>query len=256
MNTKMIFDRSCRSIKRNSPTILSVMAAVGVVGTVVMAVRETPKAQQLLEKAKKEKEEELTVFEKVVSGGPVYIPAILMGAGTIMCIFGANSLNKKNQASLVSAYTILNRSYKDFKTKVDDLYGGEASKNVEAEIVKDDLKDKDINVEDDKILCYEFISEKYFTSTRLEIASAMYHINRNFQLRGYTDMNEVHEFLDIGDIDHIFGCQLGWSVDSFNEQGLTPWIDYSIDTVTTDDGLECHCINFIFGPEADFMDWV
>ena len=59
----------------------------------------------------KEKQEELTKIEKVKIAGPVYIPSILIGAGTVACIFGANVLNKRHQAALVSAYTLAESSF-------------------------------------------------------------------------------------------------------------------------------------------------
>ena len=52
--------KSAACLKRNSPTILTVIAAVGVVGTTVAAIKATPKAMKLLEKASDEKNDELT----------------------------------------------------------------------------------------------------------------------------------------------------------------------------------------------------
>ena len=102
-------------IKRNAPTILTCLGAVGVIVTAVMAVKGTPKALTLLENAKEEKEEELTKLEKIKIAGPVYIPAIITGAATIACIFGSNSISKNQQATLMSAYALLDNSYKEYK---------------------------------------------------------------------------------------------------------------------------------------------
>lgn len=105
-------------LKRNSGTILTGMGAAGVVVTSIMAVKATPKAIRILEEAKEEKGEELTVVETVRAAGPIYIPAFISGASTIACIFGANILSKRNQATLASAYAFLNNSYKEYKNKV------------------------------------------------------------------------------------------------------------------------------------------
>ena len=82
-------------LKCNSATILTCLGAVGVVVTVVTAVKATPKALTLMEEAKEEKGEELTKMEVVKAAGPAYIPAVVFGAATITCIFGANVLNKQ-----------------------------------------------------------------------------------------------------------------------------------------------------------------
>ena len=104
-------------LKKNGSTILTVAGGVGVVATSVMAVKATPKALYLLEQAKEEKGKELTKFEVVQVAGPVYIPSIIMGISTIACIFGANALNKRQQAALMSAYALLDNSYKEYYEK-------------------------------------------------------------------------------------------------------------------------------------------
>ena len=108
-------------LKRNGSTILTIGGAAGVIATAVVAVKETPKALYLLEQAKKEKGEDLTKFEKVKVAGPVYIPSIILGASTIACIFGANVLNKRQQAVMTSAYALLDSSYKEYKKKVKEV---------------------------------------------------------------------------------------------------------------------------------------
>ena len=130
-------------LKRHSSTILTVMGAIGVGATAVIAVKDTPKALQILEEAKQEKGEDLTVKEKIVTAGPVYIPAIAVGVSTIACIFGANALNKRNQAALMSAYALLDQSYKDYKRKVSDIYGEDADKKIIEEVAKEELEPRD-----------------------------------------------------------------------------------------------------------------
>ena len=93
-----------RQLYRSSPTILTVVASVGVIVTTITAVRATPKAIKLLKEAEEEKGENLTKVEIIRVAGPSYIPSTLLGISTIVCIFGANALNQKKQTSLMSAY--------------------------------------------------------------------------------------------------------------------------------------------------------
>lgn len=134
-------------LKRHSSTILTTIGAIGVVATAVIAVKDTPKALRILDEAKQEKGEELTVKEKIVTAGPVYIPAMAVGISTIACIFGANTLNKRNQAALMSAYALLDQSYKDYKRKVSDIYGEDADKKIIEEVAKEELEPRD-NMDD------------------------------------------------------------------------------------------------------------
>ena len=124
-------------IKRNAPTILTCLGAVGVVATTVMAVKETPKVLTLLEDAKEKKGEDLTKLEKFKIAGPVYVPSVITGVATIACIFGSNVISKNQQATLMSAYALLDNSYKEYKKKTDELYGEDAGRQIRGEIAKD-----------------------------------------------------------------------------------------------------------------------
>ena len=125
-------------IKRSHvSTLLTCIGAVGVIATSVMAVKATPKAIELLKASEKEKGEKLTKTETVKIAAPAYIPAAVVGASTIACIFGANILSKHNQASLASAYALLDRSYKEYRNKVNALYGEEADDKVRTGVASD-----------------------------------------------------------------------------------------------------------------------
>lgn len=125
-------------IKRSHvSTLLTCVGAIGVIATSVMAVKATPKASKLLEVSEKEKGDKLTKMEIVKIAGPAYIPAAVVGISTIACIFGANILTRNSQASLASAYALLDRSYKEYRNKVNTLYGEEADNEIRAEMAND-----------------------------------------------------------------------------------------------------------------------
>ena len=108
-------------VEKNGPTFLTCIGSIGVVVTSVMAIKATPKAIVLLEDARDEKGDDLTKFEKVMVAGPAYIPTMIVGASTIACVFGANILNRRQQAALMSAYALLDSTYKEYQSKVVDL---------------------------------------------------------------------------------------------------------------------------------------
>lgn len=246
---KLIVD-SQLFLKRNSSTILTSIGAIGVVATSIMAVKATPKAIKLLEEAKEEKGENLTKLEKVKVAAPVYIPSILIGASSIACIFGANALNKRSQASLMSAYALLDNSYKEYKNKVNDIYGDDADSNIKHELVKDKYEENDISVDDDKMLFLEMISGRYFESTVEEVLLAEYHFNRNFALRGYASLNELYEFLNLPKTD--YGDKLGWSMEAGDAFYGYSWVDFFHEKLEFDDGMECCVITMPFEPTPDY----
>lgn len=143
--------------KSHASTILTCLGGIGLIATVITAVKATPKAMVLLEKAEEEKGEELTAVETIQAAGPAYIPSVAIGTATLACIFGANALNKRQQASLISAYGMLENSYKQYKRKVKELYGEEADAEVVETVVKEEFPEEpELEFPDGKVLFYDF----------------------------------------------------------------------------------------------------
>ena len=241
-------------LHKNGPTILTCIGGVGVAATSIMAVKATPKALALLEEAKQEKGEELTKLEIVKVAGPVYIPSIAMGTATIACIFGANILNKHHQASLMSAYALLDNSYKEYKKKIEELYGAEANSRAVEELAKDHYEEDDyIFEEDNKKLFYDEFSKRYFESTMEDVLKAEYLLNRNISLSGYAYLNEFYETLGLAPVD--YGDYLGWSSIQLYEMYWYSWVEFGHSEVELEDGLECCIITIGMEPTCDFTSY-
>ena len=239
-------------LKRNGSTILTVLGGAGVVATAVTAVKATPKAIKLIEVYEEQKGENLTTLEKVKVAGPNYIPTILIGVGTIACIFGANVLNKRTQASLMSAYALIDNSYKEYKKKAAELYGDEMHKEVISSIAKDKYTD-DIHVSDDKQLFYDEFSHRYFESTLEKVLLAEYELNKEFGRDGYAYLNRFYELLGL---TQERNCKaLGWSQEMIFDMYSTYFIEFDHPKVVMDDGLECYILSFCYDPVVDFENY-
>lgn len=239
--------------KKNGATVLTCLGGAGVIGTAVMAAKATPKALRSIEQAEAEKGEELTKLEVIKVAGPAYVPTIIMGAATITCIFGANSLNKRKQAALMSAYALLDNSYKEFKAKTDELYGDEAIGKIQTEIAKDKYEDEKIAVEKDKELFFDMFSMRYFESTMEDVIHAEYLLNRDLATDSYVCLNQFYDHLKIPAIEG--GDELGWNGCELFEMCWSSWVDFHHKKEVMDDGLECTIIYFDQEPHADYEDY-
>lgn len=244
-NTKVFF-------RKNSPTILTCIGAGGMIATVVLAVKATPRAMKLLEDAENEKGEGLTKTEVIVTAGPAYIPATIIGLSSIACVFGANVLNKNQSASLASAYALLENSYKEYREKLIELYGKEADKEIRDAIIRDHCEYHviDCDIPEDKLVWVDEISGNSVVRYEREIIDAEYHLNRNFTMRGYASLNEFYEFLGLPTTD--YGDAVGWSI----SDGIY-WIDFEHRLVSRDDGgPSVYAIGMVFGPDEDYLrEW-
>lgn len=249
-------------LKRNASTILTCIGGIGVVGTAILTAKATPKALRVIEEAKEEKGEELTVIEKVVVAGPKFVPAIVIGAATVTCIFGANVLNKRKQAALISAYALIDKSYNEYKDTLKELYGEETHNEIVDAIAIEKSKDVHVNaasfvtvcdtsLEDDysePVLFYDEYGNRYFEASIEKVILAEYHLNRNFILRGYAPLNEFYDFLGLEPTE--YGSTVGWSV----EDELY-WIDFNHRKVLLDDTLECYIIETPWGPSVESLEY-
>lgn len=233
-----------RSLKKASPTILTCIGAAGVVATAVLAVKATPKADSLIKADSRRNHDgdpyAATKLEAVKSCWKCYIPAAATGVATIICIFGANTLNKKQQASLASAYALVNRSYSDYKHKLKELYGEDAHKKIMESIAAEkssmppitatggfsnsSLEFEDANEE--QRLFYDSFSKRYFQATISQVLQAEYHINRNMVLGAFVTLNDFYDFLGISHVEG--GDVVGWLLsDSMY------WIDFDNSKATS-----------------------
>lgn len=246
-------------IKRNAPTILTCLGAVGVVATTITAVKSTPKALTLLDSAKEEKGEELTKFEKFKIAGPVYIPSAITGAATIACIFGSNIISKNQQAALMSAYALLDNSYKEYKKKTDELYGEEAGRQIRGEIAKDKYPGDGISLDDDKELFYDFYSGRYFESTKEAVLWAQYETNRSMFVNYSVGLNDYYNLLGLEPLPEYE--MLGWTCGMIEEMYWHPWIEFSHEETIIDgdseynEGMKCTIIHIPFEPFIDYLEY-
>lgn len=238
-------------IKRNAPIILSTVGAVGVASTAVLAVKATPKALILLQQAKEEKNEELTLFEKAIVITPAYIPATLVGISTVACIFGAHVLNKKQQAALVSAYALLSTSYKEYKEKVKELHGEEGELAVRTAIANDKYEPQE-NENDGKNLFYDEFSQRFYRATNETVLRAEYEVNKEVSTNFYATINEYYSMIDLPPIDG--GDEIGWASAQLYDMYWSDWVEFWHESAETEDGEKYYIIHMT-EPLPDFSDY-
>lgn len=237
-------------LRKHSSTILTVIGAGGVVATAVLSVKATPKALQLLEEEKQKKGDELTPVEVVKAAWKPYIPAAIMGASTIACIFGANYLNTRNQASLMSAYALLDSSYKEYQNKVKEINGEKEERNIKNEIANSKFKDN-YKLTEGKDLFFDWNSATFFESTLNEVANAEREFLIEFEAKGYACMNEYYEKIGIPPTN--FGYQLGWFYAENNDPYNAEELEFNYDECTLPDGTKYWLITTSVPPSCDYI---
>jgi hypothetical protein len=242
---------------RHSPILLSCLGAAGVIATSVLAVRATPKAIELIKADSWKKHDgdpnASTTVEMIEACWECYIPAAVAGIATVVCIFGANALGKRQQESIASAYILLERCWKEYKDKAKEIVGKDTDAKIQESIINDKYEESDISPLFGKQLFYEKHYDGFFESTKEEVLNAEHELNRIFVSRGHVSLNEFYKLLNLR--KNKIGDSLGWSMgDRSNCQHESPWIDFEHYIFTLDDGLECCTIEIPFKPTFDYLD--
>ena len=218
-------------IKKHSSTILSIVSGIGVISTAILAAKATPKALTLLNEAKEQKKEELTPLEVVKVCWKPYISTTISGVTTISCIFANNYLNRRIQTSLMSAYAVLNESYKNYISSAEELFG-EKAENIRNEVIKKQLGPYKIQ-DNNKQLYFDYHAMRYFECSPEDLLEAEDKINQEFAATGHCSINDFYRFLDIPTLP--YGNRLGWSDNGHYKKEIT----FEHEIITLDDGLEC-----------------
>ena len=259
----MKLTKTCaKFLRKHGGTILAVAASIGVVATAIETGRATTKAQHILEVDKelaKFNEDEFGVTEGpptkkqiVLMCWKAYVPAAILGGGTIACILGSNALNKKQLASMTAAYMALGKTYQEYRRQVAERWGTDAEKDVwkDAQSV---TKEPTSDMKTEKLLCYEPISKRYFHATEAELLAAFYEVNHDFATNGYISLNDFYGYLNLDFIPKLNGY--GWSVDYLGDMWENYWIDFSYLRQQTDDGLEVYYVSAFQEPIEDYLNY-
>lgn len=136
--------------KKNTPELLIAGSILGIAGGVILACRATVKSIPVLEEAKKElheiknpkllhevtvntnvKKETFKVYGKTalkVVGA--YAPSVVLLTFSVGGIIGSHKILQKRNLALAAAYTTLDTSFKDYRSRVADRYGAEVESDI------------------------------------------------------------------------------------------------------------------------------
>lgn len=236
--------------KRYSPELLTGVGIAGLVITTIMAVKATPKALKLIEKKKQETEtEELAPIETVKATWKCYVPSVITGLTSIICIVGANSLNTRRKTALAAAYTISEAALTEYKDKVTQTIGEKKERELREAIIQDKIDNTP--VENAKVIvtgkgttrCFDVFTGRYFDSNIDLIRSAINDLNEQMLNEGTVTLNDFYYLIGLENIR--IGDDIGWNA----KKGQVR-IDFS--SHLSSDKTPCLALDFSIEPVYDY----
>lgn len=114
-DTKNIIKTVGAAVSKHAPELLTAFGIANMFTGVVLAVRATPKALDILDKAEEEKGGELSKTEIIADTWKVYIPAAAFCLVSVVCFISSNAVNKNRCAALTAAYTLSETAFREYK---------------------------------------------------------------------------------------------------------------------------------------------
>ena len=255
----------------NLPSILTGAAIVGVVETTVLAVKATPKAYSELKDARiknyADTSQDLSTLQKCHVVYRFYIPTAMCGSATIACIFAANYMHLNREAGLVATYKLFENRYNQYREKNREMFGAENDRQIERSIDKDQMENnpppsylKKYAEEDGAFLCYEPLTDQYFTATKAQLMWAEMTANKILQQNSQFTLNQLLKLVPGVKTDTPQGDKIGWYLDDSYYEFIgynwgfygTPWVDL-VSEFESVDGQEVMVIKFSIAPTYENM---
>lgn len=262
-------------VSKNSPTILTGIAVTGLISTVIMGIKATPKAISVIDYYVYNKyEEEVEDLEKtsfsewlgedvkgyswgdrvkmlsrkelVTLTWKLYLPTVAVGTITIICIVCANRISLRRNAALASIYGITEAAFKEYQEKVVETIGKNKELKVRDDISADRVKRNPPGINEviltgrGPILCFDSLSGRYFKSDIEQIRRVVNELNRNLLSDMFLTLNEL--YYDLGLAGIALGDQMGWDI----EKGM---VEISFSTQLTEEGEPCLVLNYTVEPK-------
>lgn len=169
-NVSATFGKVSLKLKKHSPEIFVVAGVVGAVASAVLACKATTKLSSVLEESKNDIEtihkcaDDESMVEKYskddakkdlaivyvqtgVKLAKLYAPSVALGALSITSIVASHNILRKRNVALAAAYATVDKTFKEYRTRVVDRFGAEVDKelryNIKAKKFEEIVTDPD-----------------------------------------------------------------------------------------------------------------
>jgi hypothetical protein len=251
LNVAKLVKNAQTTLSKHSPEILTGIGVTGVITTVVLSVKATPKALRLIEEEKQKKNtDELQVLDVIKVAWKPYIPAAITGVSSIACIIGATSVNASRNAALAAAYKLSETALVEYREKVIETIGEKKERVIRDKVDEEHIKKNPI-VQNDviitgggKTLFLDSSSGRAFESDIEKIRRIENELNKRMlqEMFGEVSLNELYDEIGLPRID--IGDRIGWNAEHL--------IDLHFGAQMLEDGRVCAVLSHNTPPMYDF----
>lgn len=247
MDIQPFIKRTARTLDTNSPLILTGLGVAGTISATILAVKATWRAATLEQRFNVREDHYPSKKELVQLVWAEYIPTLGMVAVTATCIIGAQSINTKRQAALISGITIADTAFREYREKIIEQIGVRDEQKArdavaQAKLDRNPISSEVVVLGKGEVLFMDSYTERYFMSDMESIRTAQNDLNREIILQNYASLNDFYQIIGLNPTS--LGNELGWNTDVMLEISFT--------TKITDDKRPCIVINYNLAPVREY----
>lgn len=236
MNLSPYIHGVLKSVKSNSPEILTALGVSGVLTTAYL----TGKAS--FQVAKDEDADPwASNKEKIKKYWKLYIPPAVSGVVAIGCIIAAQKSNARRTAAAVTAYSVAERAFGEYKEKVVEQIGKGKEQKIRDELTQEKVaKDTSLGQKEvlvlgsGHVLCCELFTRRYFRSDMETLRKAKNDINARIVQEAYITLDDFYDVLGIPHTSH--SGNIGWDSNRL--------MDLEFSTVLSENGEPCLAFDY------------
>ena len=239
-------------VKKNAPQILAGVGVALGVGAVCEAVHATTKAVKDVEQKQNESDEKLTKIDVVKTVWKNYIPTACLTAGSVACVVGSVNISMRRLASMTLAYTMSEKSFKEYKDKAKEFLGEKKEEELRGSIDHDQItanppqKDLIRRARGGVTLCLDKFSGQYFYSDADTIRRVCNELTKYMFADYFVSFNDYCSSLDLEMTK--FGDDFGWNA---NDGDI---IEPEFTSTLTPEGAPVLVVDFTVGPRPNFRN--
>lgn len=240
----------------NKTVLLTAVGVVGVISSNVLSFRAGFKASELVDEEAQAlmaehpelDEVDYSWQEQLKLTWPLLIPPVGVGAFTIAAIIGANRLDAQKAAGLAAAYGISERSFTEYRAKVQEKLGENKERAIRDEIAQDRVDREPVSSKqviitgNGEVLCKDNISGRYFMSSVETIKKAENKINHEIVHHMYASLSQFYEEIGLPPTRH--SEEIGWNTNNL--------LEVTFSATMSDDDRPCIVLDYMIGPTQDY----
>ena len=242
-----IFKRAGRLASDNSPVILTAIGVAGTLTTAYLTGRATFKAADILAE-NESMAYPLEPKQKVALTWRMYIPAAASAILTVSAIMCANRVGSRRAAALAAAYSLSERAYEEYRSKIIERLGEKKEQAFRDEIAQERVnRDPVGNREvifagESSQLCYEAYTGRYFLCDMETLRKAQNDINHQVLHDSYASLSDLYALIGLPDTAN--SDEVGWNSDRL--------LELKFSAVLSDTSRPCISVEFTVAPVRHF----